>query len=544
MNSNETIDDITWQKLIQSVGEQFSDLTIKRGFQCYKQGVVRLTDIADTGHVTARVEEDDQYKVELDTHRLSASRCSCPDSGFCKHMIAALLDYASQMGRSMHAIVNAHATAALKHPLPLQSSHSTGVDASGKGEAISALQAKASRIPDMSLAEWHGLFKLCITPLDFGSTNVQYARKAIEAIYALKPELPPALEQLFDLHAHLFLLIKLTKPVQHPVPAHTYLGYHTQVAADELQEAMGYIFDQDIAIRSEPELWPRMLKTLAYLRRQMLTGPNSCSYLFVVYDQFWRKWLYPNLEDTTLCSEELHKLQSAEEELEETLSRLPWMLAQSRIHFLMGEDRQAWTWLQEAGKKFIIPHGFLLSFPKGLAAAEDWPRFAEWLVQIGPMLGSRKRGDLHEYMEYWEQAVRHLPESEDRMWETLAGMLPYSKEVYEDSLLTYGRWRQWMDIQLSTGKEPLEFRVSVLQPIEKHAPELLLPFYHQAVERYILLKNRQAYKAAVKLLKRLSKLYKKLKREERWEQFIALFANRHSRLRALQEELQKGKLIS
>ena len=101
-----------------------------------------------------------------------------------------------------------------------------------------------------------------------------------------------------------------------------------------------------------------------------------------------------------------------------------------------------------------------------------------------------------------------------------------------------------MDYQLSIGKEPLDFRVSVMQPIEKHEPELLLPFYHQAVERYILLKNRVSYKAAVKLLKRLSKLYKKIKQEERWEQFITAFASRHSRLRALQEELRKGKLIS
>ncbi|MDR0270798.1 hypothetical protein [Paenibacillus sp.] len=541
MNSNETIDDITWQQLIQSIGEQFNDLTIKRGFQYFKRGFVHMKS-TDTGRVEAIVEGNDFYQVELDIHTISASRCSCPVPSHCKHMIAVLLEYVSKTGRSVHAIVNAHATATFKQPS--KTLHQNEAVTVKREEAVSALQEKASRIPDMSLAEWHGFFKLCITPLDFGSTNVQYARKAIEAIYALKPALSPGLEQLFNFHAHLFMLIKLTRPVQHSVPAHTYLGYHTQVAADDLQEAMGFIFDQDITIRNEPELWPHMLKTLAYLRRQMLTGPNSSSYLFVVYDQFWCKWLYPNLEDTALCSEELHKLQSAEEELGETLSRLPWMLAQSRIHFLMGEDRQTWTWLQEAGKKFIVPHEFLLSFPKGLAAAEDWPRFVEWLVQIGPMLGSNRRSQLHEYMEYWEQVVRHLPESENRMWETLADMLPYSKEVYEESLLTYGKWQQWMDIQLSTGTEPLEFRVSVLQPIEKHAPELLLPFYHQAVERYILMKNRQAYKAAVKLLKRLSKLYKKLKREERWEQFIVMFANRHSRLRALQEELRKGKLIT
>jgi hypothetical protein len=34
-----------------------------------------------------------------------------------------------------------------------------------------------------------------------------------------------------------------------------------------------------------------------------------------------------------------------------------------------------------------------------------------------------------------------------------------------------------------------------------------------------------------------------MKNEERWETFIDAFSSRHSRLRALQEELRKGKLI-
>ncbi|MNY43599.1 hypothetical protein D3C86_1785730 [compost metagenome] len=129
------------------------------------------------------------------------------------------------------------------------------------------------------------------------------------------------------------------------------------------------------------------------------------------------------------------------------------------------------------------------------------------------------------------------------MWSTLSAMLPLSGGIYEDKLLDHGKWRDWMDYQLSSGKVPSDFRVSDLQPVEKHAPELLLPFYHQAAERFVLEKNRHSYKAAVKLLKRLAKLYKKMKREERWGEFLDAFTTRHSRLRALQEELRKGKLI-
>ncbi|MED5017402.1 hypothetical protein P9847_08780 [Paenibacillus chibensis] len=542
MNTNDTIDDIAWQTLIQAVAEQFSDLTIKRGFQYYKQGLVHALQAADPGHVEAFVEGGEHYRVDLNVNRLAESRCSCPASGHCKHMTAVLLDFVGKQGRSVHAIVNAHSTAIFR---PSEAALPHEAPSTRKGEPIDALREKAAQIPAMSIAEWHGLFKLCITPLEFSSPNAHFARNAIDLIYAVKPDLSPVMAQLFALHAHLFLLMKLVKPVQQPVRlGGTYMGYHTQVAADELLDAIHRTLEDGLRISTEPEQWPRVIKTLTYLRRQMLTEPKGSQYVFAVYDGLWLKWIHPNQEDTAIYSEELQKLQTAEEELGGTLSRQPWMLAQSRINFLIGEDRQAWTWLQTADKGTIIPHEFLVSFLKILVTTEDWPRLQAWLVHIAPMLSSRRKGHLQDYMSYWNMAVEQLPGSETHMWKTLADMLPYSREIYEETLLVYGQWQKWMDMQLSTGKEPLDIRVSVLQPIEKNAPELLLPFYHQAVERYILLKNRSSYKAAVKLLKRLSKLYKKMKREERWEQFMLAFTSRHSRLRALQEELRKGKLIS
>lgn len=543
MNTNVIIDDTTWQALIQQVGEEFSDLTIKRGFQYFKQGLVHPVPIDNPGIIEAIVEGSEHYRVALKLQRLSESHCTCPVKSHCKHMIAVLLDVVAKSGRSVHAIVNAHATAAFKQSARTASLHESR--SHPKDEKEKALREKASQIPNMSVAEWHQLFKLCVTPIGFNSPNAHYARNAIDSIYALKPPLSPVMEKLFDLHAHLFLLIKLVKPVQHAVHSgSSYMGYHTQVAADELQEGIRRLFEGGLEIAAEPELWPRVTKTLTYLRRQMLTEPKSHHYLAEAYDQLWLYWIHPNLKDTGMYTEELEKLRTAEEELGDALTRLPWMLAQSRIHYLMGEDQQAWAWLEAADKASIIPHGYLKSFLEVLAEAGDWNRLRDWLVHTAPMFSSHRKNHLQDYMVYWDAAVQQLPESEEQMWKALAGMLPYSKEIYEETLLRYGRWQQWMDVQLSSGKEPLELRVSVLQPIEKEAPELLLPFYHQAVERHILQKNRSSYKAAVKLLKRLNKLYKKMKREERWDQFLEAFTSRHSRLRALQEELRKGKLIS
>lgn len=78
-------------------------------------------------------------------------------------------------------------------------------------------------------------------------------------------------------------------------------------------------------------------------------------------------------------------------------------------------------------------------------------------------------------MHLWDTAIQHLPDAENRMWDTLVSMLPHSRPAYEDAMHSRGQWRRWIDFQLSTGTEPLEFRVAMLQPIEKDAPELLLP---------------------------------------------------------------------
>jgi hypothetical protein len=301
-----------------------------------------------------------------------------------------------------------------------------------------------------------------------------------------------------------------------------------------------------LPLAEAPEEWPRVYDTIAYLRGEMLTEARDRSrdqpYFSYCYTLLWTNWITPNLSGPELYAEELEHLRTAGQALGAAASRHALLLAESRMNYSLHDDAAAMEQLRAAAERPGLHPQELISFLPPLAEARQWTRLTAWLAEIGPLLSSRLY-NLQEYAGYWDEAVRHLPEAEPRMWDTLAGMLPLSREIYEEQLLTYGKWQEWMDMQLSAGRQPADFRVSDLQPVEKNAPELLLPFYHQAVERFVLDKNRHSYKAAVKLLKRLSKLYKKLKREARWAEFLEAFTDRHSRLRALQEELRKGKLI-
>ncbi|WP_187355357.1 SWIM zinc finger family protein [Paenibacillus tengchongensis] len=548
MQPNYAMDDAGWDKLVADVAYLFDDLTLKRGFQYYKQQRVHAPNMFSPVKMMALVEGREDYAVVLELDHLSRSRCDCPMQGPCKHMAAALMAYAEKQERSVHLIANAKAVLT-RAKAPAFAPPSAAGARVLRQERLNEL---SGRIAEGSVADWRECLAQLTAPLAHTVRNPAYTERALAAVAEAEPQLAPAARQLFQLHARLFILEGLLRPgglhvagTASPL-SYSSLGYYTSLAVSELQETITGLLQQPLPLAEEPEAWPRLMDTLDLLRREMLTESRDRSreqpYFSVCYDQLWRGWISPNTSTPQLYLEELDRLREAGSQLGASLSRPSLLLAEARMHALLGEDRAAWERLGVAAERPGLYPAELISFLAPLSEAGEWPRLVEWLAEIGPLFTSRIY-NLREYAAYWQDAVRREPAAEPRMWDTLAGMLPLSREIYEDLLLEYGKWREWMDYQLAAGRRPGDFRVSDLAPLEKNAPELLLPFYHQAVERLVLEKNRSSYKAAVKLLKRLAKLYKKLKRTERWEEYLELFAGRHSRLRAFQEELRKGNLL-
>ena len=101
------LDDDQWNMLVQDVADNFSDVTLSRGFQYYKQGRVLKLTIPAQRHIKATVEGSENYSVEINLDYFTASDCDCPVNGNCKHMFAVLLKYADLHNRSVHALVNA-----------------------------------------------------------------------------------------------------------------------------------------------------------------------------------------------------------------------------------------------------------------------------------------------------------------------------------------------------------------------------------------------------------------------------------------------------
>ncbi|HEY1216170.1 MAG TPA: hypothetical protein VGE93_21285, partial [Bryobacteraceae bacterium] len=227
------------------------------------------------------------------------------------------------------------------------------------------------------------------------------------------------------------------------------------------------------------------------------------------------------------------------------IESLPASLSAAKAFLLLQQSRssEAWATLEASGKLKETPLSLYLPFFGYLSDSRDWAHLVDWLIKTAPYFYGQRTKELDNYMAYWKEAAAHFPEAEKDMWHVLEEMLPHSSRIIGDVLYEQGKWKPWVEMQILQGHDPLYHRVSVLQPIEKEAPALLLPYYHQAIDHYVTLKNRHDYKLAVKLLKRLEKVYKKMKQADRWDRFFNGFTERYSRLRALQEELKKGKLM-
>ncbi|EFM10454.1 zinc finger SWIM domain protein [Paenibacillus curdlanolyticus YK9] len=532
-----SLDDNSWHNLLAEAAAIFSDVTLSRGFQYYKQKRVQSYTELHERLVIALVSGTELYNVKLNPEAIASSRCECPIGSKCKHIAATLLQYVHQHGRPVASVVNAKSAADLS-----QLSHSSRIG------PLEQLQEQAKQLAEQPMSEWHALFEqgMKLLPEARSVTNPQ---AVLAALARIKPALSSELEALFEVHAHLFALEKLLVASHQQWQTVSYYssGYQSQETIPALTQAIAGQLNasSDIAAKPGPDIKQRLVDTLAYVRRQMLGEPGSARAFLNVYLLLWSTWLKPAVSgDSNRFLIELEQLQEAETTADAARSRLPGQLAKSWMHYYLAQDEKALAFLREANKASSIRPHDLMGFLQDLSLEEpDGPRMLRWLIALGDLLSTHRFRELPVYVAHWESVIEQDPEAEPAMWQTLVGMLPSSKAIYEEAMLARGKWQQWIDYQISMGEEPLSYRVAVLQPIEKNAPEALLPFYHQAVERYVLHKNRDGYKSAVKLLKRLAKLYKKLKQETRWEQFITAFSDRHSRLRALQEELRKGKLL-
>lgn len=135
-----------------------------------------------------------------------------------------------------------------------------------------------------------------------------------------------------------------------------------------------------------------------------------------------------------------------------------------------------------------------------------------------------------------------LNEQEEHMLYRALGA--YGLQFYSTSLIQQQRYREWVALHMMKPTSLLDAEMGGLKDVLAHEPALLLPLYHLFALREVEQKSRSHYKQAVRIWKMMKSAAKKANKLAYFEQYIEAMQQQFKRLRALQEEMEKGKLFT
>lgn len=216
-------------------------------------------------------------------------------------------------------------------------------------------------------------------------------------------------------------------------------------------------------------------------------------------------------------------------------------LALASLYITGNRKEAALAVLQKPRKKRV---GDMLFYLEYLTRQEEWDALLLWLRWMAPAVLKASPGVIEKICRYCIRGAENS-EAPEQFIKLFRFWLPHGFDVYADYLLETGLHREWVELHMSClGRMETGIDRGDLRYLESLDPAVLIPLYHQWAARLIEEKGRKSYKEAVRLLKKLRNIYRKQKRKREWETFISRLASYYPRLRAFQEELRKGKLIS
>lgn len=118
----------------------------------------------------------------------------------------------------------------------------------------------------------------------------------------------------------------------------------------------------------------------------------------------------------------------------------------------------------------------------------------------------------------------------------------FGVRAYSDFLIDQRRFTDWVALHHRFAST-LDYADSCgLKTVMQEAPETVLPLYHVLALNEVRERNRHSYKQAVRIWKKMKSAAKKSNKIDYWNDYVREIQAKYRRLRALQEEIQKGNL--
>ncbi|QJC51441.1 hypothetical protein HGI30_07690 [Paenibacillus albicereus] len=538
--------------MLSDIERKISDYTrkeiITRGWDYYAKGQVKSVQAAGS-RLLAAVEGSERYHVGLGA-RFDDNACDCPYSGWCKHMAAVYFAALEQQGgepkRALERMTGAgpvtvsrlekQPAADLGEP-PAQAGTGSLGEQSSPREWMEWMEHRFGRT-------WQGC-RHTLHPL----------QPVLSALKGSARDWPKPLQAMHWMYSILFILeqaeraIKLSDPFSRYYQemsftrmAEPWIEHYYSLAERQAAESAG----------EEGRAWQKELA--AYLRGQA-ASPEAKLFR---WDQLYLGFISPLLSDPDWPIGERAELErlleharaarraaaqaapAGEAAAEEERGLAFAHAALAYLDAAQGEDAKAVERLGQTPPDAAA--GLALDYARTRLEQRGWEAFSIWMDFLDPIAGAKRGNLLTSYLQLCREA--DLASPSDPSWQRrMSDKLPYSYMSLADLLLEKGCFEEWADLQLAMGLRPDELDPADLRLISKRAPSVMIPLYHQAVEGWISMRNRQSYRMAVKQLKKLEKLYAAEKRTEAWTAYLDRTVSKYQRMRAFQEELRKGTML-
>lgn len=528
--------------------------TYEKGKSLYNQGLVKWSKVFGP-KIYAAVDDRKTYTVTININDFPQSTCTCAKKRLCEHIAALYCYYCDPRLRS-----EVLPTETFDEVLSMQAIDEVIPMASITYRKNTPRQKPTARdespLPFPGVPGPEGPVKLWYDYFEYEHRRVRESKGGFFRAYsqyfegelyfsarlyndfagalAVHSENWPSFNKaLYLLHGSLFFMDRLER--QKKDAKLSYLdSYQIEAIMDKFME----YFTSVLSEKPRDEYRPFLKKAVEVVREQLLQGKTP------IFDWLF---IYRFMCVTSFVSREWAGQEAA------YLKDLAADPGQSRqVHYYAalglaslkiaaGRSDAALAILQKLEERRLED---LLFYPEHFIRVKEWDNLLAWLRWLAPEISEAHPAVLEDICENCIEAAAKSSAGEDfikliRYW------LPRSIEYYAAYLMEEGRYREWAElIMCYQGLTWENINKSALRHLESRDPEALMPLYHQWTARLIEEKNRKSYQAAVKLLKKLRAIYNRQKKAKEWHIFISRLASHYSRLRAFQEELQKGKLIS
>ena len=511
---------------------------VSKGLLLFRQNLVSNVKVRDE-EAYAEVQDVTPVSVELNFSFPLLSKCSCPQSSWCRHQMAAFFVLYNKVGRVSEWIQHWR-----NHSQPNDSSNS--LDELMKKHSSTGVLRKASDLLNERKTrgntpeEWWQFFETLLKQEDLElfkkqpylmDVLVQNITKRFMKEAPFEREWKP----LYQLFATFFLSIKIDLFLQNrnvELNREQYSMYDFLLG--EMEEAV-----EKLSIHATPFSFDPYL---AFLKKETVKMSESPEYSTMMKAEIYRFLWFYLFKQKSWRREEVSRLEAQENE-DSTFHHVALL----HQYLLLEETEKAKEITEKLGSELVAFSEFWLGkfflgkrYEIGLFLLKNiLSRMPDYIKQL----------DYYEASRFVRWFIRVLPMDwlveKDRSLvnELLLSMLPYSFFTYHEYLIGVKAYREWIELQKYMSYSIQEMEGMGLREIVKEDPELALPLYYNGVVDSIEQKNRDSYKQAVRYLKKIRTIYKKLKKTDKWDVYFNHILEKYRRLRAFQEECRKGKLI-